>query len=152
MAENKKPGVGFEESDVNVIAVGKFGVSMVLATIVAMGLVVGVFNFFRAQEGGKAAYVDPTKTFPQPQLETTPIPELKAVREGEKQVLDNYGWVDQQKGVVRIPIDQAMNMVVQKGMAVRTPVPPSAEGVTVPTASGLGPKMLPPGGPLGDGK
>ena len=60
-----------------------------------------------------------------------------------------YGWVDQQKGVVRIPIAQAMDLVVKKGLPVRAAAPPTAEGVSVPTESGLGPKMLPPGGPLG---
>jgi hypothetical protein len=29
---------------------------------------------------------------------------------------------------------------------------PSAEGVSMPTESGLGPKMQPPGGPLGEAK
>jgi hypothetical protein len=80
------------------------------------------------------------------------MPELKAVRDAEDQVLNSYGWVDQQKGVVRIPIAQAMDLVVKKGLPVRTAAPPTTEGVSVPTASGLGPKMLPPGGPLGEGK
>jgi hypothetical protein len=60
--------------------------------------------------------------------------------------------VDQQKGVVRVPISQAMDMVVKKGLPVRTAVPPSTEGISVPTESGLGAKMMPPGGPLGDAK
>jgi hypothetical protein len=52
--------------------------------------------------------------------------------------------VDQQKGVVRIPIAKAMDMVVAKGLPVRAAAPPAAEGVSVPTESGLGPKMMPP--------
>ncbi len=152
MEENNKHRAGFEESDVNVIAVGKVGVALLLVTILAMALIVGVFNYFKSMEGGEAKSVDPTKVFPEPQLEKTPIPDLKAVRAAEDQVLNSYGWVDQQKGVVRIPIAQAMDRVVKKGLPVRAAVPPSAEGVSLPTESGLGPKMQQPGGPLGDGK
>jgi hypothetical protein len=152
MAGNNKHRAGFEETDVNVVAVGKFGLALLLVTILAMALLVGVFNYFKASEGGQAATVDPAKVFPHPQLEKTPILDLMAVRAAEEQVLNSYGWVDQQKGVVRIPIAQAMELVVKKGLPVRATAPPGAEGVSMPTESGLGPKMQPPGGPLGEGK
>jgi hypothetical protein len=152
MAGNDKHRVGFEETDVNVVAVGKFGVALLLVTLLAMALLLGVFNYFKASEGGAATTVDPVKVFPQPQLEKTPMPDLKAVRAAEEQVLTTYGWVDQQKGVVRIPIAQAMELVVKKGLPVRAAVPPAAVGVSMPTESSLGSKMQPPGGPLGDGK
>jgi len=152
MEENNQHRAGFEETDVNVVAVGKFGIALLLVTIAAMGLLFGVFNYFKSMEGGQAAAIDPTKVFPQPQLQKTPIPDLKAVRASEDQLLTTYGWVDQQKGVVRIPIAQAMDLVVKKGLPVRAAAPPSAEGVSMPTESGLGPKMQQPGGPLGDAK
>ena len=152
MDENKKHQPGFEHSDVNVFAVGKFAVGLVLVTILSMGLIIGVFNVLKTMEGGEAKAIDPTKSFPEPRLQKTPIPDLKAVRAAENQVLDTYGWVDQQKGTVRIPIDQAMDLVVKKGLPVRPATPPTTEGVSVPTESGLGPKMQQPGGPLGEGK
>lgn len=151
MAGNKEPRGGFEHSDVDVVAVGKVGVALLLVTIAAMGLLFGLFTYFKAHEGGKATTVDPAVVFPQPQLEKTPIPDLKTIRDAEDQTLKSYGWVDPQKGIVRIPIARAMDMVVQKGLPVRAVAPP-AGGVSVPTTSGLGPKMLPPGGPLGEGK
>jgi hypothetical protein len=154
MEENKKRPAGFEETDVNVTAVGKFAVALVIMTVLAMLLLVGVFKYFQSQGGGQARSVDPAKVFPQPQLQTTPIPDLKAIRAAEEQVLTSYGWVDAQKGVVRIPIARAMDMVVQRGFPVRAEGPPqSADNVSVPTEAGLGPKMQPPGGPLaGEGK
>ena len=153
MAGNNKHRAGFEQTDVNVAAVGRFGVALLLAMLAAMALLVGVFNYFKASEGGVARTVDPAKVFPHPQLQKTPIPDLKAVRAVEEQVLNSYGWVDQQKGVVRIPIAQAMDLVVKKGLPVRTAAPPSVEEISTPTESGLGPKMQPPGGPLaGEGK
>jgi hypothetical protein len=154
MEENKKRPAGFEETDVDVVAVGKFGVALVIMTVLAMLLLVGVFKYFQSQEGGQARSVDPARVFPQPQLQTSPIPDLKAIRAAEEQVLTSYGWVDAQKGVVRIPIARAMDMLVQRGLPVRAQTPPqSASDVSVPSESGLGPKMQPPGGPLsGEGK
>jgi hypothetical protein len=152
MDENNKHQPGFENSDVNVFAVGKFAVGLVLVTILAMGLIVLVFNVLKTMEGGEAKAVDPTKSFPEPRLQKNPIPDLKAVRAAEEETLTTYGWVDQQKGVVRIPIAQAIDLVVKKGLPVRPATPPSTEGISVPTESGLGPKMQLPGGPLGEGK
>jgi hypothetical protein len=37
----------------------------------------------------------------------TPVVDLVKLREAEDKVLKNYGWVDKQKGVVHIPIDEA---------------------------------------------
>ena len=152
MAANKENQGGFEQSDVNVIAVGKFGIMLLLCTIVAMALVVGLFKVLQSMEGGKAASMDPTHAFPLPQVQKTPVLDLEKYRAGETQALNSYGWVDQQKGVVRIPIDKAMDMVVQKGLPVRTAAPPVADQISQPTESSLGAKMQPPGGPLGEGK
>ena len=46
----------------------------------------------------------------------------------EEQTLHSYGWVDQQAGVVRIPIDRAMELLAQRGLPTRPQagvVPPS---------------------------
>ncbi len=43
-----------------------------------------------------------------------PSPELDALRAKEEQTLSTYGWVDQKKGQARMPIDQAMKLVVQE--------------------------------------
>lgn len=154
MAENKGRGPGFEERDVNVFAVGKFGVALLLMTILAMVVVVGVFRYFEAEEGGAATAIEPTKVFPEPRLERNEPADLKAYRAAQQQVLDSYGWVDAQKGIVRIPIARAMELLAQRGLPSRqTTAPESASDASVPTESGLGPKMLPPGGPLaGEGK
>jgi hypothetical protein len=46
----------------------------------------------------------------------------------EEKTLHSYGWVDQRAGVVRIPIDRAMELVAQRGLPTRPQagaVPPS---------------------------
>jgi len=57
--------------------------------------------------------------FPQPQLQKTPIPDLKAIRAEEDRLLNGYSWVDQPKGVVRIPVDRAIEVLAQRGLPTR---------------------------------
>jgi hypothetical protein len=51
-------------------------------------------------------------------------PRLKELRDTETQELTTYGWVDQEKGIVRIPIDRAMDLLVQESASRRTPPAP----------------------------
>jgi hypothetical protein len=60
--------------------------------------------------------INPVKAFPQPQLQVAPIPDLKAFRADEDKVLNSYAWVDQPKGIVRIPIDQAIDLLAKRGL------------------------------------
>ena len=57
--------------------------------------------------------------FPQPRLEGDERREINDFREQEEQTLNSYGWVDQQAGVVRIPIDRAMQLMAQRGLPTR---------------------------------
>jgi hypothetical protein len=66
-----------------------------------------------------------TKSFPQPRVQiddgNIDVVDLHA---REDILLDNYTWIDPGKGTVRIPIDQAMQIIAQKGL----PVAPAQEG------------------------
>src|SRR5689334_704243 len=123
MEENKHPQGMHETSDVDAWAIGKFGIALALVCILSLALLFGLFRFFQSAYGGaerrEAAEFDPKKVFPQPQLQTTPVLDLKAIREEEERTLHSYGWVDKPKGVVRLPIDRAMDLMVQRGLPAR---------------------------------
>jgi cysteine synthase len=120
MDENKHPHIGHETTDVNVWAVGKFAIGLVVVCVVSIGLLFGLLKFFQSREETSVANtVEPTKIFPQPQLQKTPIPDLKAIRAEEDKLLNGYAWVDQPKGVVRIPVDRAIEVLAQRGLPSR---------------------------------
>jgi hypothetical protein len=158
MAENShrlpdlsEPDARHEHADVNAWAVGKFGIGLVLLCLFALTLLVGLFRYFASMEGATATRVETApKLPPSPTLETTPVQDLQSIRAAEEGILHSYGWVDQSKGVVRIPIDRAIDLVAQRGLPSRpqTDTETAAGNVSVPTESGLGPKMQAPGGPL----
>ena len=54
--------------------------------------------------------------FPNPKLEEDEIHELRQFRDGEEEKLYTYGWVDQSAGTVHIPIERAMQLIVERGL------------------------------------
>lgn len=70
-----------------------------------------------------------TARFPTPQLQTDDgNQDLADMHAREDLMLDHYTWVDQQKGTVRIPIGQAMQLIAQRGLPV------VQSGATAPNA------------------
>lgn len=63
---------------------------------------------------------EPTQVFPLPQPQSVPGAQLRDVRALEDLQLTNYGWIDPSNGVVRIPIDRAMEILAQRGLPVRS--------------------------------
>jgi len=57
--------------------------------------------------------------FPQPRLERNERLEINDFRVQEEKTLNSYGWVDEKTGVVRIPIERAMQLVEQRGLPTR---------------------------------
>jgi hypothetical protein len=148
-----RPELKHEERDVNAWAVGKFAIGLTLLSIFAVLLVAGLFRYFQGREN--VAQVTPPPGYesnvsrepPAPRLQEAPISDLKQMRDAENQMLGTYGWVDREHGIVRLPIDRAIDLLAQRGLP-SSPATPDQPGVSVPTESGLGPKMVVPGGPL----
>src|SRR5690242_15878253 len=57
-----------------------------------------------------------SKITPSPQVNDGE--ELKALRATEEAALTTYGWVDSKNGIVHIPIDRAIDLVLQRGFPV----------------------------------
>ncbi len=64
----------------------------------------------------------PDTAFPDPRLETDERTQLNDIRLAEEQKLNSYDWVDQKAGTVRIPVERAMDILVQRGLPVRPQV------------------------------
>ncbi|TAM82832.1 MAG: hypothetical protein EPN47_09325 [Acidobacteria bacterium] len=54
-----------------------------------------------------------------PQLQTHPEADLQVYLKKQHEILDSYGWVDRKNNVVRLPIQRAMNILLQQGLPVR---------------------------------
>ena len=130
MADNHKRG-GHEEHDVNIFAITKFGIGLTLVIIASLFAMWGLFQYFKNRlsaelppaEQARAA-IHAGKQPPQPRLQENPRVDLRAIRAEEDKLLHSYGWVDQSKGVVHIPIERAMDILTERGLPAR----PQTEG------------------------
>lgn len=120
------PGPGYERRDANVRALLQF--AFWLAVLIAVTLVgmTWTFNYFKRTEplGPPASPLvkpDARVLPPSPRLQVQPHLELKDYCEGQQAKVNTYGWVDQQSGVVRIPVDRAMDLVLTRGLPARSP-------------------------------
>jgi hypothetical protein len=60
-----------------------------------------------------------TQAFPTPRLQTNDgDQDVADLHAREDLLLDHYSWVDRKKGVVRIPIERAMELLVKSGLPV----------------------------------
>jgi hypothetical protein len=117
--------VRHETSDVNIRAIFGFGIGLAVATVIIGIGVWLLFQFFTAREARTVfteypLAVQGSRQPPEPRLQTTPRQDMNDLRAREDQLLNSYGWVDKEKGVVRIPIDRAMQLVVERGLPTRS--------------------------------
>ena len=123
--------VHHEPTDVSVTSVLAFGAGLVVSAAVISVLVWGLFVYFsgRAVRIGsttdRSAQAPDRRLPPEPRLQTDPRGDLGALLEAENRALTTYGWVDRNAGVVRIPIEQAMTLIVRRGLPQRPAKEPS---------------------------
>lgn len=56
---------------------------------------------------------------PQPRLLVNEPANLATFQAREHEVLTTYGWVDRNAGIVRIPVERAKDLVLERGLPVR---------------------------------
>ena len=118
------PEVHHEESDVNILAIFGFGSGLMAVAVVVLLVIYVLFGFFDGRERATipaeyplAAQAD--KVPPEPRLQEHPREDLSELRAREDEILSSYGWVDKNAGVVRIPIDAAMKLTLERGLPAR---------------------------------
>lgn len=60
---------------------------------------------------------------PQPRLLVNEPANLAELRTHEHEILTTYGWMDQSAGVVRLPIERAKELILERGLPVRGAAP-----------------------------
>ncbi len=122
----------YEREDMTPGTVFSFLIGLAVACVLVYFIIIGMYKFLdsyqRAHESAQNPLVTPTspdsrditladvKQFPQPRLETNERVEINGFRLAEEQQLHSYGWVDKNAGVVHIPIEQAMQLLAQRGL------------------------------------
>lgn len=135
-------GLNHEPTDVDLSGANRFIV--ITAVFLAASFAFIYFVFTKWERDFRAAQPQPSPVAaregdrlpPLPRLQTTPYVDLKAFKASEAQVLTTYAWVDKEKGVVRLPIQRAIDLVAERGMPAFAPAPAEA----APAVTGASPR------------
>jgi len=130
--------VEFEREDLGTRAVFVFMIGLAIFGVVTYFIVVAMYSFSRSLrafahghrqpaghfEGSDVACGhagDMDKAFKDngaPMLETNERGQFRDFLMNQEKQLRSYGWVDEKDGVARIPIERAMELIVQRGLPV----------------------------------
>lgn len=115
-------GVGHELSDVHVPSLVKGLIVLAVLVVVSVLLMAWMFRGLAARSGEQppAPLMAPQRVLPPtPRLQVNPTTDLVEMRATQQQRLSTYGWVDRKAGVVRIPVDRAMELMAQRAEAAK---------------------------------
>jgi hypothetical protein len=108
-------GAGHEQQEVSVRLIVKSLAGLAVLTFLVFLLVVGIFRYFydndKTAESRREGVIPP-----EPRIEVAPYEQIQQLRAHEDHVLNSYAWVDQQSGIVRVPIDRAIDLLAAKGV------------------------------------
>jgi hypothetical protein len=162
-------GAGYEQEDLSPQGVFYFMGGLAVLGVVIYFILVGMYRYLDnydrthqppANPMASTTGVDPQtmtypqiqsqvqNTFPKPVLEYSEQTQYTDELKKENEILSSYDWVDQKSGVVRIPIDRAMDLLAQQGL----PVLPEGAGAAAPSAGKAAQSGANPGGAGAGGK
>jgi len=123
---------GYETRDFNIRVVALFAMSLAILLAGSLALMAWLLDIFEVTpEGygprGAPIAVTPPRP-PGPRLQTSPRGDMQEMRRAENAQLQSYGWVDRAAGMARMPIDRAMQVVLEQGLPSWREIPTPQAG------------------------
>lgn len=142
--------MGYDRRDLKIPLVKKYTIWITASCIACFIAAIPVYNYFTTPGSPLPSMAGTTREPHQPSRNKIQPPnpllqdnfttkvDIKELRKHEDDALGTFGWVDQNQGVVRIPIDKAMKMVAQKGVSTGQQIPAQSKGNTI-SQNAIGP-------------
>ena len=137
------PGAKYEHTDIDPSIGYQFALWLSVAMVISFAIVYGTFWFFEGQEQAASTAaqrfplaVGVQRPQPTPALQTQPFRDVYTLRDDEAKKLTTYGWVDKEGGIARIPVDRAMEVMLQRGFPARADGADPLNVVTQDSSSG----------------
>ena len=155
--EGHSDSTAYETRDIKIRPLLVFAAGITVLIVFSFLVVLWVFRLFSAQQATRdaqsatsslarpaaAAPSDEQMRWSEPRLQSRPADDLHALRAEEDALLTSYGWVDRASGVVRVPIDVAMQLVLKERLPARQPAISSpATGTSAPVIAPKGAKSV----------
>ncbi|GIK40964.1 MAG: hypothetical protein BroJett011_47970 [Chloroflexota bacterium] len=118
--------LGYEVRDINLRNL--VWLTVILIVVVgAISLLVGLlYGFLNASTVARSAPPPPLLEEaqglpPGPLLQRDPEQSMQRLSSETDELLNSYGWVDKEAGVVRIPIERAIELTLERELPIRLP-------------------------------
>ena len=118
----------------NVLIIGGAAWFLVVFSLAACGMTIYLLAQTRPMQHMQSFGIilspnlKPLERFPKPDLQTD---DDHAQRLGSDAAQSSYGWVDRSHGILHIPIDRAMDLILQRGLPAATNSSPQTDGSTL---------------------
>ncbi|MFN7987420.1 MAG: hypothetical protein U0529_08110 [Thermoanaerobaculia bacterium] len=134
MTDHPRPQHEPAEFDAEIGVRAIFGVLAGLALLVAVsfGAMFGLSAFLKSRSIARdpeplpVAEANQPRPRPRAALQSDPAADMSKFAKEEQAALTSYAWVDRSAGVVRIPVDRAIDIVAERGLPVPPPLPAGA--------------------------
>ncbi|MES2264369.1 MAG: hypothetical protein V4724_38190 [Pseudomonadota bacterium] len=110
---------GEDSSGLHARALAWGGAAIVAGIVFAVGAAWLAQDLLRPQ-GGFGGPNAQGMALPSPALLAAPQPERAAFESDKQHLVSSYGWVDRQAGIARIPVEQAMQLMVERAGGEKT--------------------------------
>jgi hypothetical protein len=101
----------YEQADWPLATIGLVLLGIFVMLVISPLVMIAAFPT-TTSDVSRALTVEP----PQPRLQTDPSADLARFRADEDKKLNSYYWIDKEKGMVHIPIEQAMKDLADEGI------------------------------------
>jgi hypothetical protein len=109
-----------ERKDADVVALSMVGGLLILGGVLVILCCWGFIHILtlrgNARDKAAATMAGQMTKFPGPHLIVQPGSDFPTLQSAQEHELNSYGWVDRKAGKVRIPIDRAMQLLIERGL------------------------------------
>jgi hypothetical protein len=130
----------YEREDLGTRGIFAFMIGLAITGIIIYFIIIHMYSFLDNYERSQMATASPLATSRgamsrvvtqadmdkmfkdngAPMLETDERTQLRGFLMDQEDQLNSYGWIDQKAGVAHIPIERAMDLLVERGLPVRS--------------------------------
>ena len=133
-ADSRSAQPGHETRDFSMRVIVLFAASLAVLLAGSLALMAWLFDSFHVTPAGYGVRGAPVAATPPrppgPRLQASPVRDMQEMLQVENAQLQSYGWVDRSAGMVRMPIERAMEFVARQGLPSwhEIPVLPTDQG------------------------
>lgn len=121
---NRQPQGHYESYTLNVRPLALSGVGLVVLVVASFLFMGWLFDYFSERQGQQdvppVQLVEEQQPPPGPHLQVAPHADLLKLRVAEDAALQSYAWVNRDAGIVRIPIERALELLAERGLPARS--------------------------------